>query len=98
MTQKEFDEGFKLLKRFLKNEGLYYPVIKFLFSNGRPKENLFAEFNSTRWSGVDDWGELFRKTNLLCGWLYPLDGKMYNFLIKDNDLINKWRKYYYSHG
>lgn len=94
MDRKTFDEGFKLFKRFLKEEGIYIPVMNFLFQHGREKENLFKEFNSKKYRGVDDWKEVFSKTNLLCGYLYDLDFPTYQCLILDNELPNNWWHYY----
>ena len=67
MTEKEFDEGFKLLKRFLKDKGIYKPIMDFLFHDGRMPKHLFWEFNSARFNGVDDWKKVFICTNLMVG-------------------------------
>ena len=94
MDRKTFDEGFKLFKRFLKEEGIYIPVMNFLFQHGRKKENLFKEFNSKKYHDVDDWKEVFSKTNLMCGYLYDLDLSTYYNLIVHNDLPINWQHYY----
>ena len=97
MDKKTFDEGLKLLKRFLKDKGLYRSIfINYLFKDGRPIENLFDEFNTKRWNDVDNWELLFYRVNLLVG-----ENNINNFnigkwyeLIHDNGVDAQWKEYY----
>jgi hypothetical protein len=73
MTEKTFNRGFKLFKRFLKEENLYIPVLKFIFQHNRSKQNLFEEFNSKVYTNVGDWEYIFDRTNLLTGYLWNFD-------------------------
>ena len=93
MTREVFEEGLKLLTRFLKEEGMYHRVFRgFLFKNNRPIEDLFKEFNSTVFSGVDDWGVLFNRINLMGGF-NNFDYDSYRELGLDK-LIDEWEQYY----
>lgn len=94
MTIETFNEGFKLFKRFLKEQNLYKPVMKFLFQKGRKKGNLFEEFNNKKYIDVDDWANVFDKTNLLTGYLYEMNFDEYCKLILDKNLPRKWKIYY----
>ena len=96
MDRKTFDEGFKLFKRFLKNERLYIPVMHLLFKNGRKKESLFNEFNSKKYKDVDDWRVVFDRVNLLTAYMWPF--RMEDLFIVDRyDLRRKWKAYYNAH-
>jgi len=94
MTEKEFDRGLKLLKRFLKDKGLYEQVFKrFLFKNGKRKPiDLFNEFNSTRYPDVDDWKVLFGKLNLMVG-KEEFDLSDYRITIEGNQVNTEWPKF-----
>lgn len=100
MDKKTFDEGLKLLKRFLKDEGLYFPIYKtFLFKNGaRKKEDLFNEFNTDRFTNVDDWKVLFGRLNLMGYFDFKETDlkifKKYEALIFERNLRYKWPEYY----
>jgi hypothetical protein len=95
MDIETFNKGFKLFKRFLKDENMYMPVKKLMFKNGRKKESLFNEFNSKKYSDVDDWKLVFDRVNLLTAYMWPLSQEeFYNVVIKNN-LIEKWKKFYY---
>lgn len=97
MTKEEFDKGFKLLKRFLKDEGCYQTVLKgFLFINNRPKLNLFEEFNSKKYHDVDNWCVLFNRINLMTGEKYSFSKveNFYNKNIRDTGLIDRWKDFY----
>ena len=96
MDRKTFDEGFKLFKRFLKNERLYIPVMRLLFKNGRKKESLFNEFNSKKYSDVDDWRLIFDRVNLLTAYMWPYRSEEY-LVIDRYDLRTKWKSYYNTH-
>lgn len=95
MDLETFNKGFKLFTRFIKDENVYIPVIKLLFKNGRTKESLFNEFNSKRFTDVDDWGVVFNRVNLLTAFMWPLDQEEYSNLVLKNDLIEKWKNFYY---
>lgn len=107
MDKKEFNKGFKLFKRFLKENGMYLPIFNFLFKNGRKPIHLFYEFNSERFIGVDDWGQVLICTNLMVGkgegtydktdFFYKLDKEVYSNLISKTNLAYKWRNYYKEH-
>lgn len=96
MDRKTFDEGFKLFKRFLKNERVYIPVMRSLFKNGRKKESLFNEFNSKRFTDVDDWRLIFDRVNLLTAYMWPYRSGDY-LVIEKYDLRTKWKAYYNTH-
>ena len=94
MTKDTFNEGLKLLKRFLKEENMYVPIFKkYLFENNRHIEDLFNEFNSKMYADVDDWTLLFRRWNLMRG---PNDRSytIYERLIVKNSIDSKWKEYY----
>ena len=99
MSIETFNEGIKLLKRFLKEEGLYYPIfVKYLFRNGkRPLKDLFDEFNSTMFNDVDDWNVVFNRKNLL-GYkkISEFSQDVHSKLIGRPAVDVKWRKYYNS--
>ncbi len=93
MTREVFEEGLKLLTRFLKENGMYYRVFRcFLFKDNRPIEDLFKEFNSTVFSDVDNWGVLFKRVNLMGGFS-KFDYYHYSALGLDK-LTDKWKQYY----
>ena len=104
MDKKEFNKGFKLFKRFLKENGMYSPIFKFLFKNGRQPIHLFYEFNSKRFLDVDDWGQVLFNTNLMVGqgngtydkgdFFSRLDLGEYTELVSKTRLAHKWRDYY----
>lgn len=95
MTKKEFDRGLKLLKRFLKDKGLYEPVFKrFLFKKGKRKQiDLFNEFNSTKFNDVDDWKVLFARLNLMVGENEPFSFSDYYTIIEGNQLQVEWPQF-----
>lgn len=107
MDKKEFNKGFKLFKRFLKENGMYSPIFKFLFKNGRQPIHLFYEFNSERFLDVDDWGQVLFNTNLMVGkgngtydkgdFFSRLDLGEYTELVSKTRLAHKWRDYYREH-
>ena len=107
MDEKTFNDGLKLFKRFLKEEGLYLPVFKFLFKDGRKTIHLFYEFNSKRFDDVDDWAQLLFKTNLMVGkgegtydrtnFFHKLDSYNYGNLVTNRNLALKWKEYYNEH-
>ena len=102
MTEKEFRKWFKILQRFLKEEGLYTAVLKnLLFKNGRKKESLFNAFNSKRFSYTGEWQDLFIYGNLMIGEEH-FDEIIDDFwendyrIIREKDLDVKWRSYLYN--
>ena len=107
MDKKEFNKGFKLFKRFLKDNGMYSPIFKFLFKNGRKPIHLFYEFNSKRFIDVDDWGRVLSNTNLMVGkgegtydkgdFFSRLNLAEYSALVSNTHLACKWRDYYRKH-
>ncbi len=107
MTEKTFNEGLKLFKRFLKEEGLYKPVFNFLFKDGRKPIHLFYEFNSKRFIGADDWINVLRLVNLMVGkgintydktnFFDKFDYDEYENLITKNKLSPRWKEYYNKH-
>ena len=95
MTRETFETGLKLFKRFLKDNGAYQSVYKgFMFKNGRTEENLFQEFNSKKWTGVDDWRQVLTYINLMTGYLWEFNYEEYNALITNNNLRKRWKDYY----
>jgi len=95
MDIETFNKGFRLFTRFLKDENVYMPVKKLMFKNGRKKESLFNEFNSEKYGDVDDWELVFDRVNLLTAYMWPLSQEeFYNVVVK-NDLIRKWKRFYY---
>jgi hypothetical protein len=104
MDKKEFNKGFKLFKRFLKENGMYQPIFKFLFKNGRQPIHLFYEFNSKRFLDVDDWGQVLFNTNLMVGkgegtydkgdFFSRLNIDEYTELVSKTHIAYKWRDYY----
>jgi hypothetical protein len=93
MDRKTFDEGFKLFKRFIKNERVYIPIMRLLFKNGRKKESLFNEFNSKKYTDVNDWRLIFDRVNLLTAYMWPLDQEEFSIVERYN-LRTKWKTYY----
>jgi hypothetical protein len=96
MDIETFNKGFKLFTRFIKNENVYMPVKKLMFKNGRKKESLFNEFNSKKFSDVDDWGLVFSRVNLLTAYRWPIDQEEFYDVVLKNNLIEKWKKFYYN--
>lgn len=101
MDKQTFNEGLKLLKRFLKDEGLYKPIYKsYLFKDGfRKKEDLFNEFNTDKFDDVDDWKVLFSRMNLQ-GYFCDIHNKYYikyKHIVEQYNLIYKWPQYYRKH-
>ena len=95
MNNETFEEGLKILKRFLKDEGLYQQVFKnFLFKEGRPKIDLFQEFNSTIFPYVDGWTNVFKYINLMKGRNEHFDFLQWKKFFENTDLDSKWQKYY----
>jgi hypothetical protein len=95
MDEKTFNEGLKILKRFLKEKGEYRSIfVNYLFRNNRPINNLFEEFNSKIWDDVDDWGVLFNKVNLLVGQGNNFDGTEWTILIHNQNIDKDWEQYY----
>ena len=107
MDKKEFNKGFKLFKRLLKENGMYLPIFKFLFKNGRQPIHLFYEFNSKRFFDVDDWGQVLLNTNLMVGqgngtydkgdFFSRFDLDEYTELVSKTNIAYKWRDYYREH-
>ena len=95
MDIETFNKGFKLFKRFIKDENMYMPVKKLMFKNGRKKESLFNEFNSKKYSDVDNWEMVFSRVNLLTAYKWPLDQEEFYNVVIENNLIEKWKKFYY---
>lgn len=97
MDEKTFNEGLKLLKRFLKEKGLYQQIfVNYLFKNNRPVIDLFNEFNSKKFSDIDDWRLLFRRVNLMVGNNNKdlFDYLEWETIIADNKIHNEWAEYY----
>ena len=95
MDKETFDEGLKLLKRFLKEKGEYHSIfVNYLFRNNRPINNLFEEFNSKIWYDVDDWRVLFNKVNLLVGQGNEFDTTEWTTLIHNKKIDRDWALYY----
>jgi hypothetical protein len=95
MDEKTFNEGLKILKRFLKEKGEYRSIfVNYLFRNNRPINNLFEEFNSKIWDDVDDWGVLFNKVNLLVGQGNNFDGNEWTTLIHNQNIDKDWEQFY----
>ena len=95
MDKETFDEGLKILKRFLKEKGKYQQIfVNYLFRNNRPINNLFEEFNSKLWNDVDNWEVLFNKVNLLVGEGNNFDGTEWIRLIHDKRIDSEWSQYY----
>ena len=89
-----FNKGFKLFKRFLKEENVYMPVRKLMFKQGRKKESLFNEFNNKKYCDVDDWRVVFNRVNLLTAYMWPFNEQEFSNVIERNDLRTKWETYY----
>ena len=91
MTKDTFNEGLKLLKRFLKEENMYIPVFKkYIFEDNRPIEDLFNEFNHCedgRWEDLFSWWNFLRGPN-------TRDYDRYRKLIDNYGIREKWRNYY----
>lgn len=97
MDEKTFNDGLKLLKRFLKDKGLYQQIfVNYLFKNNRPIIDLFNEFNSKFFSDVDDWRVLFKRNNLMVGKknIYSFNTLEWVTFIKSNNIQNEWADYY----
>ncbi len=107
MDKKEFNKGFKLFKRFLKDNGMYSPIFNFLFNNGRKPIHLFYEFNSKRFIGVNDWGQVLTNVNLMAGkgeesydkgdFFSRFNLDEYTKLVYKTNIAHKWRDYYREH-
>ena len=94
MTREEFDRGIKLLRRFLKDEGYYTSIYKnYLFRKGRPEEDLFNEFNTTKFTDVDDWKVLFDRINLMVGCNDDWNYQEFNNRIITPGIDKKWREF-----
>ena len=97
MDEKTFNDGLKLLKRFLKDKGLYQQIfVNYLFKDNRPIIDLFNEFNSKFFSDVDDWRVLFKRNNLMVGKknIYSFDTLEWVTIISNNNIENEWADYY----
>lgn len=95
MDVKTFNEGLKLLKRFLKERGAYHSIfVNYLFRNNRPINNLFEEFNSKIWNDVDDWEKLFFRVNLMVGQGNAFDANEWTTLIHNQDIDSDWKQFY----
>lgn len=88
MTQHEFENEMKVFKRFLKENGVYHFIIKYLFPKNRNKEELFKTLNHNNYTSMR---ELFNFEETL--------GPSYNFyghgFWKEHirDIHYKWKNY-----
>lgn len=86
ITKKEFDDIFKLFKRFLKEEGKYSLVIKYLFPKNRTKKDMIDAINSKFYTSFKD---IFNYEETL-GVNYQLYG--HDFWDKNiKDIHHKWK-------
>ena len=89
ITKKEFDDIFKLFKRFLKEEGKYSMVIKYLFPKSRAKKDMIDAINSKNYISFRD---IFNYEETL-GPNYQLYG--HDFWDKNiKDIHYKWKTHY----
>ncbi len=90
MTQEEFDAGFKLLKRFLKENRIYNKFLKITAQNKiLYKKKLFISFNSIGY--FKDWIHFFRYTDGI--------GENYDEYGEGKAMVfdKKWRKFMNEH-
>lgn len=90
MTQKEFDIGFKLLKRFLKEKHIYNTFIRITAPNRiQYKKELFFSFNHFEY--FKDWSKFFRFTHGI--------GENYDEYGEGKAMVfdKKWRKFMNEH-
>jgi hypothetical protein len=86
ITKTEFDDIFKLFKRFLKEEGKYSLVIKYLFPKDRTKKDMIDAINSKLYTSFRD---IFNFEETL-GVNYQIYG--HDFWEKNiRDIHNKWK-------
>ena len=107
MNEKEFKKGFKIFKRFLKENNAYASVMGFLFKNGRKPIHLFYEFNSKRFDDVNTWKMVLQCTNLMVGkgngtydktnFFSKLDSVHYQKAVGEKNLNHIWKDYYEKH-
>ena len=90
MTQKEFDVGFKLLKRFLKENNIYNSFLKITAHNNPSfKKELLRNFNSLHY--FKTWNDFFKYTNGIGNDFHKYgEGKAMEF-------IEKWEKFMDKH-
>ncbi len=90
MTQKEFDDGFKLLKRFLKENHIYNDFLKITAPNRvQYKKDLFFSFNHFEY--FRDWNHFFRFTHGV-GMNYHMYGHN-----KIGEFNTKWKEFMIEH-
>lgn len=90
MTQQEFDIGFKLLKRFLKENRIYNKFLKITAPNRiLYKKNLFISFNSKGY--FKNWNHFFRYTDGI--------GENYDEYGEGKAMVfdKKWKKFMNEH-
>ena len=90
MTQKEFDVGFKLLKRFLKENNIYNDFLKITAPNRMQyKRELFRSFNTFYY--FNNWNKFFSFTHGI--------GENYNEYGEGKAVAfdKKWRKFMNEH-
>lgn len=89
ITKKEFDDIFKLFKRFLKEEGKYSLIINYLFSKNRTKKDMINAINSKSYTSFRD---IFNCEETL-GVNYQLYG--HDFWEKNiRNIHYKWKNFY----
>ena len=89
ITKKEFDDIFKLFKRFLKEEGKYSLIINYLFSKNRTKKDMINAINSKSYTSFRD---IFNYEETL-GVNYQIYG--HDFWEKNiRNIHYKWIEYY----
>lgn len=93
MTNDDFEKGLRHLKRFLKENGCYIPVMRYLFYHGRTKEDLLNEFNNDRYAEIFRWNLLFLRLNLVGKVYYSNEWRDFGQLFYDTKLYIKWEKY-----
>ena len=90
MTQKEFDMGFKLLKRFLKENRIYNKFLRITAHNNPSyKKELFRSFKTLHY--FKTWNDFFKYTNGI--------GDDYNEYGEGKvmEFIEKWGKFMNEH-
>lgn len=93
MTNDEFEKGFRCLKRFLKENGCYLSVMRYLFYDGRTKKDLLKQFNNARFTEKFKWKILFLRINLIGKIYYSNDFHKFTKLVYDTKLHVSWEKY-----
>jgi len=96
MPKEEFDKGFKVFKRFLKERGQYVFIMKYLFPKGRSKNDMYKDIiNCDYFNGCGmDMGDILHITDALG----PNFQKMgLTFWEKNMENISSdWMKYFKS--